>query len=51
MMAAPRRWQTSPGPRQLAQLAAGDREALLLHARDGLSSDEVALQLGVSIGA
>jgi RNA polymerase sigma-70 factor (ECF subfamily) len=37
--------------RQLAQLAAGDREALLLHARDGLSYDEVAHQLGVSIGA
>jgi RNA polymerase sigma-70 factor (ECF subfamily) len=37
--------------RQLAQLAAGDREALLLHARDGLSYDEVAHQLGVSLGA
>ena len=37
--------------RQLEQIAAGDRDALMLHARDGLSYDEVATRLGVSIGA
>lgn len=37
--------------RQLERIAAGDRDALLLHARDGLSYDEVAARLGVSIGA
>src|SRR5262245_30696781 len=37
--------------RQLAQIAAGDREALLLHARDGLSYEEVGRALGVSVGA
>jgi RNA polymerase sigma factor (sigma-70 family) len=37
--------------RQLDQIAAGDRAALLLHAREGLSYDEVAERLGVSIGA
>jgi RNA polymerase sigma-70 factor, ECF subfamily len=37
--------------RQLAQIAPGDREALLLHARDGLSYEEVARRLGVNVGA
>lgn len=37
--------------RHLEQIAAGDREALMLYARDGLSYDEVAERLGVSIGA
>jgi RNA polymerase sigma factor (sigma-70 family) len=37
--------------RQLAQIAAGDREALLLHSRDGLSYEEVARRLDISIGA
>jgi RNA polymerase sigma-70 factor, ECF subfamily len=37
--------------RHLEQIAAGDREALVLYARDGLSYDEVAERLGVSIGA
>jgi RNA polymerase sigma factor (sigma-70 family) len=37
--------------RQLEQIAAGDRQALLLHARDGLSYDEVARALGISVGA
>ena len=37
--------------RQLAHVAAGDREALLMHARDGLSYEEVARRLDVSVGA
>ena len=37
--------------RHLAHVAAGDREALLLHARDGLSYEEVARRLDVSVGA
>ena len=37
--------------RRLAHVAAGDREALLLHARDGLSYEEIARQLDVSVGA
>jgi RNA polymerase sigma-70 factor (ECF subfamily) len=37
--------------RQLALIAAGDREALLLHAREGLSYEEVAGRLGIGVGA
>jgi RNA polymerase sigma-70 factor, ECF subfamily len=37
--------------RQLELVAAGDRDALLLHARDGLSYDEVARRLHISVGA
>lgn len=37
--------------RQLLEIAAGDREALMLHAREGLSYDEVAERLGISVGA
>jgi len=37
--------------RQLELVAAGDRAALLLHARDGLSYDEVARRLHISVGA
>jgi RNA polymerase sigma factor (sigma-70 family) len=37
--------------RQLAQIAAGDRQALLLHSRDGLSYEEVAHRLDISVGA
>jgi len=37
--------------RQLAFVAAGDREALLLHARDGLSYEEIAARLGIGVGA
>lgn len=37
--------------RQLELVAAGDRDALLLHARDGLSYDEVATRLHISVGA
>ena len=37
--------------RQLAQIAAGDRQALLLHSRDGLSYEEVARHLDISVGA
>jgi RNA polymerase sigma-70 factor (ECF subfamily) len=37
--------------RQLAQIAAGDRHALLLHSRDGLSYEEVARRLDISVGA
>ncbi len=37
--------------RQLAQVAAGDREALLLYSRDGLSYEEVARRLDISAGA
>src|SRR5262245_34268103 len=37
--------------RQLELVAAGDRDALLLHARDGLSYDEVAERLHISVGA
>ena len=37
--------------RQLQLIAAGDRDALLLHARDGLSYEEVARRLDISAGA
>lgn len=37
--------------RQLQLIAAGDRAALLLHARDGLSYEEVARRLDISVGA
>ena len=37
--------------RQLELVAAGDRDALLLHAREGLSYDEVARRLDISVGA
>ena len=37
--------------RQLELVAAGDRAALLLHARDGLSYEEVARRLDISVGA
>jgi RNA polymerase sigma-70 factor (ECF subfamily) len=37
--------------RQLQLIAAGDRDALLLHARDGLSYEEVARRLDISVGA
>jgi RNA polymerase sigma-70 factor (ECF subfamily) len=37
--------------RQLELVAAGDRDALLLHARDGLSYEEVARRLHISVGA
>ncbi len=37
--------------KRLQQIAHGDREALLLHARDGLSYEEVARQLAISVGA
>ena len=37
--------------RQLQSIAAGDRDALLLHARDGLSYEEVARRLDISTGA
>src|SRR5262245_50672506 len=37
--------------RQLELVAAGDRAALLLHARDGLSYEEIARQLDISVGA
>jgi len=37
--------------RQLELVATGDRAALLLHARDGLSYEEIAGRLGISIGA
>src|SRR5262245_3285539 len=37
--------------RQLGQIAAGDRQALLLHSRDGLSYEEVAHRLDISVGA
>ena len=37
--------------RILELVAAGDRDALLLHARDGLSYDEVARRLHISVGA
>jgi RNA polymerase sigma factor (sigma-70 family) len=37
--------------RQLALVAAGDRAALLLHARDGLSYEEIARRLDISVGA
>jgi RNA polymerase sigma-70 factor (ECF subfamily) len=37
--------------RQLELVAAGDRAALLLHARDGLSYEEVAHRLDISVGA
>ena len=37
--------------RQLEQIAAGDRQALLLHARDGFSYEEIAHALDISVGA
>jgi RNA polymerase sigma-70 factor, ECF subfamily len=37
--------------RQLGQVAAGDREALLLYARDGMTYEEVARALDISVGA
>lgn len=37
--------------RQLELVAAGDRAALLLHARDGLSYQEIAHRLDISVGA
>ena len=37
--------------RQLALVAAGDRAALLLHARDGLSYEEIASRLDITVGA
>jgi len=37
--------------RQLQSIAPGDRDALLLHARDGLSYEEVARRLDISTGA
>jgi RNA polymerase sigma-70 factor, ECF subfamily len=37
--------------RQLERLASGDREALLLYARDGLTYEEVSQRLGISVGA
>ena len=37
--------------RQLDLVPAGDRAALLLHARDGLSHEEIARRLDVSVGA
>ena len=37
--------------RQLELVAAGDRAALLLYARDGLSYDEVARRLNISVSA
>jgi RNA polymerase sigma-70 factor (ECF subfamily) len=37
--------------RQLALIAAGDRAALMLVARDGLSYEEVARRLDISVGA
>jgi RNA polymerase sigma-70 factor, ECF subfamily len=37
--------------RQLELVAAGDRAALLLHARDGLSYEEIARRLDISVGA
>lgn len=37
--------------RQLELVPAGDRAALLLHARDGLSYEEVARRLDISVGA
>jgi len=37
--------------RQLELVAAGDRAALLLHAREGLSYEEIARRLDISVGA
>ena len=37
--------------RQLELVASGDRTALLLHARDGLSHEEIARRLDISVGA
>jgi len=37
--------------RQLELVPVGDRAALLLHARDGLSYEEVARRLDISVGA
>jgi RNA polymerase sigma-70 factor (ECF subfamily) len=37
--------------RQLELVAAGDRAALLLHARDGLSYEEIASRLDITVGA
>jgi RNA polymerase sigma-70 factor (ECF subfamily) len=37
--------------RQLELVATGDRAALLLHARDGLSYEEIARRLDISVGA
>jgi len=37
--------------RHLALVAAGDRAALLLHARDGFSHEEIARRLDISVGA
>jgi len=37
--------------RQLELVAAGDRTALLLHAREGLSYEEIARRLDISVGA
>jgi RNA polymerase sigma-70 factor (ECF subfamily) len=37
--------------RQLELVAGGDGTALLLHARDGLSSEEIARRLDISVGA
>ena len=37
--------------KRLQQVADGDRVALLLHARDGLTYDEIAQKLAISVGA
>jgi len=37
--------------RQLALVSVGDRTALLLHARDGLSYEEIAQRLDITVGA
>jgi len=37
--------------RQLELVPAGDRAALLLHARDGLSYEDIARRLDISVGA
>jgi RNA polymerase sigma-70 factor (ECF subfamily) len=37
--------------KRLASVANGDREALLLYARDGLSYQEIGRRLGIAVGA